>query len=449
MQKFYISDGVRAHATYKKQDFVSAAQLSVPDPLGRYAKSATPPSLGRGFPNKLAIGSVGADSAESKKETVRKAVQSLRAQRFELLSIARTVISRAGRAAGLDYGHDYHRTAKCKYITRGDGVGVHLAHEHSKAFFSCLVTCGSVWSCPVCSSKVQERRREEIAQAIDWAYENGLQPVMVTLTFPHRAWNDLGQLLAQQADALHRLRAGSPWKRVRDWAGYRGLIRALELTYGFNGWHPHTHEIWFVRADLDAEELKAKVLTRWQASCARANLLDINDQAQVVAFQAHAVDIKGWCSTSDYLAKQDDSRHWGADREIAKASTKQGKAKGIHPFGLLAKAATCTLSAELFVSYSLHMRGKRQLFWSAGLKELVGVDDLSDETLAEQERENADMLGKLDSEDWHTVRQAGARAAVLDAAEGGGWPAVLALLEALVEAEIQRLEALLNPVPVS
>ena len=390
--------------------------------LGTYAKSATPP------PDVWMI-------------------RGIRAQRYELLATARALLSRAGKAEGLQYGHDIHATAKCKHITRGEGVGVHLASEHKKAFFSGLVTCGSVWSCPVCAAKVQERRREEIAKAIDWAYESKLQPVMVTLTFPHRSWNQLDTLLAQQTDALHRLRAGAPWTRVKNWAGYQGLIRALELTHGVNGWHPHTHEIWMVRDDLDASELKAKVLARWQASCVRAGLLDPNDKAQIEAFQAHAVDVKGNCSASDYLAKQDDSKHWGADREMSKASSKAGRAKGIHAFGLLDLARTgCTRSADLFVSYSLSMRGKRQLFWSAGLKGKVGIDDLTDETLAEQEREEADMLGQLDHDDWHTVRQAGARAAVLDAAEDGGWPAVQALILDLTRAEIQRLEALLTPV---
>jgi hypothetical protein len=292
---------------------------------------------------------------------------------------------------------------------------------------------------------VQERRREEISRAIDWAHSERLQPVMVTLTFPHRAWQGLEGLLAQQADALHRLRAGAPWGRVKAWAGYRGLIRALELTHGQNGWHPHTHELWFVRRDLAADELRAKVLARWESACIRAGLLDPADQAQVEAFRAHAVDVKGNCSASDYLAKQDDSRHWGADRELAKASTKQGRAKGVHAFGLLDQARQgCARSAALFVAYSLAMRGRRQLFWSHGLKELVGIDDLSDEELAEQERENADELGRLDAEDWATVRQAEARAAVLDAAESGGWPAVQRLMEALTRAEIDRLEALLS-----
>jgi hypothetical protein len=301
-----------------------------------------------------------------------------------------------------------------------------------------------VWSCPVCAAKIQERRREEIAKAIDWTYENKLQPVLVTLTFPHRVWHGLGELLERQADALHRLRAGAPWSRLKAAAGYRGLIRSLELTHGANGWHPHTHELWIVRADQDAGQLRAKVLDRWEAACIRAGLLDPTDAAAVAGFREHAVDVKGNCSASDYLAKQDDSRHWGVDRELAKSSTKAGKAKGMHPFGLLALAATDAEAGRLFASYSLTVRGKRQIFWSRGLKALVGVEDLSDETLAEQEREDADTLGKLDSDDWCTVRQAGARAAVLDAAEGGGWPAVQALLDRLTRAAIERLEAALS-----
>lgn len=393
-----------------------------PASLGIYVKSATPPPS----------------------EAARVAVQTLRAQRFELLATARKVLSRAGLAAGFEFGHDIHATAKCKYVRRSATVGVHLASEHQKAFYSGLVSCASVWSCPVCAAKIQERRREEIAKAVDWAYENKLQPVLVTLTFPHRAWHELGDLLDRQADALHRLRAGAPWSRLKAAAGYEGLIRSLELTHGANGWHPHTHELWFVRADQDADELKAKVLARWQAACVRAGLLDLSDLAAVAAFQAHAVDVKGNCSASDYLAKQDDSSHWGVDRELAKGSTKAGRAKGLHPFGLLALASTDAKAAELFKVYSMTVRGKRQIFWSARLKERVGVAEISDEVLADQEREDADLLGQLDKEDWQTVRDAGARAAVLDAAELGGWPAVQVLLDRLTRAAIERLEAALS-----
>lgn len=131
--------------------------------------------------------------------------------------------------------------------------------QHGGAFYRGLATCGSVWACPVCAAKVQERRREEIAEGFKWAYDEGLQPVMVTLTFPHQAWQKLGDLVLQQREALKMLRKGRGWDKFMRQLGYRGLIRALEITRGNAGWHPHTHEIWFVSQSIKAEDLVAQI----------------------------------------------------------------------------------------------------------------------------------------------------------------------------------------------
>lgn len=383
----------------------AAAQSPARGALGKNTKSATPP---QGY--------------------------AVRAQRYQLLAAARALFLHSGKRAGLEHPANFHRTAKCTHTTRGGDVGVHASREHGRAFYSDLVLCGSVWACPVCAAKIQERRREEIAKAIDWAYREGLQPVMVTLTFPHYVWQVLRELRDQQADALHRLRAGEPWRRFKKAHGFRALIRGLELTYGENGWHLHTHELWFVDACVDADAMREKVLDRWRSSCARAGLLDLANAAQVRAFDAHAVDVKGWCSASDYLAKQDENRHWGADRELAKASTKEGRAKGLHPFGLLANAAEGDkVSGARFLEYAEAMKGKAQLYWSTGFKAVVGVVEATDEELAEEERDSADLLGRLSLLQWHRVRDADQRAELLEAAETGGWPAVLVFL-----AELQK-----------
>jgi hypothetical protein len=376
--------------------------------LGKYTKSATPPEL-------------------------RAKLQNDRATRYELLASARALFLYEGKQEGLKHPHDWHRTAKCKWVNVAGFVGVHASCEHSSAFYSGLMSCGSVWACPICAAKVQERRREEVAKAVAWAEAKGLQSAMVTLTFPHYMWHHLKDLIAQQAEALHRLRAGAPWVRFKKDMGYHGLIRSLELTIGDNGWHPHTHELWFVDAEVDAETMKARILERWRNCCARAGLLDLNNVDQVRAFDAHAVDVKGWCTASDYMAKQDDSRHWGVDSEIAKASTKEGRAKGKHPFRLLALAMDGDKKAGAkFVEYAATMKGKRQLFWSAGLKKTVNIEERSDEELAEEERDEADLLGFLTTDDWRLIRERGQRAQVLDAAESnGGWAAVQHLLRSL------------------
>lgn len=387
--------------------------------LGRYAKSITPPK-------------------------VRAKLQVQRLQRFELLSAARDLFVWKGLQEGLEYGQNWHRTAKCHYVPHGSDVGINVSQEHGSSFYTGLVSCGSVWSCPICAVKIQERRRQEIAAAIDWAYQHGLQPVMVTLTFPHYQWQQLSDLIAQQADALQKLRAGNPWTKFKQRMGYKGLIRSLELTYGQSGWHPHTHELWIVKGDADPEEMKAKILERWEKCCARAGLLDPDDVDQVRAFRLHSVDVKGNCSASEYLAKQDDSRHWGADREIAKGSTKAGRAKGKHPFRLLAMADQDgdKQAGARFIEYAQVMKGKRQLFWSHGFKALVGIEDRTDEELVEEERDSADCLGLITNHHWKLIRAARMRGQVLNAAEREGWPGVL---EVIRDVEKARPDVPIDP----
>ena len=114
---------------------------------------------------------------------------------------------------------------------------------------------------------------------------------------------------------------------------------------------------------------------------------------------------------------------------MAKASTKTGRAKGLHPFGLLANASDGDRRAgRLFLAYSIALKGRRQLFWSHGLKDVVGLRDIGDEDIAEQQRESADLLGRLSIQDWQKIRVAEARAQILQAAESGGWVAVQELL---------------------
>lgn len=378
-------------------------------PLGTVAKSSPPSGHSDGF-------------------DIHSSHRSVRSKRFHLLAEARNLLLREGRRQKLRWWHKVHRTAGCKYIKNIAEGSAAIKHDpiHGKSFFVGIQTCGSVWACPVCSAKIQERRREEIAQGMDWAYGRGLKAVMVTLTFPHRKYHRLEDLLKKQADALARLRKGKTWDTVKEITGFEGLIRSLELTYGDHGWHPHSHELWFIDKNADANQLKNKVIKKWRLACSAAGLLDEGDRG----FDNYSVDIKDNASNSDYLAKQDSSRNWGADREIAKATSKTGnKSKGRHPFALLEQSANGDeKSGRLFLEYALHMQGKRQLFWSHGLKKRVGIVDKKDEQVAEESKEEAIPVGQLTDEEWDLVRKDNAQADVLNASETGGWPLVKRIL---------------------
>lgn len=343
----------------------------------------------------------------------RLKLQELRSKRYELLSAARSIYVAQGAIEGLQFVQNYHRTAKCKYVPTGHYVAVNGSGgtQSQSAFYSGLISCGCVWTCAVCAVKIQEKRRQEIALAIDYAYKNNLQPVLVTLTFPHERTQKLTDLLKMQASALARLRKGKSWDNFKSEIIYSGLIRSLELTHGLNGWHPHTHELWFVGKDIDAADIKEFVIDKWYSSCVKSGLIDGN-QKDMLNFYKHAVDIKGNCSASDYLAKQDSSKNWGVDREVAKASSKSGRKSGLHPFAFLTEEHK---NIKLWLEYTRSIKGKSQLFWSRGLKDKVGINEISDEEIAEEEEIN--VLGLLDYTDWKLIRNTKNRTVILDIAE--------------------------------
>ncbi|ETN79898.1 hypothetical protein NECAME_18058, partial [Necator americanus] len=155
---------------------------------------------------------------------------------------------------------------------------------------------------------------------------------------------------------------------------------------------------------------------RWLNVCAKTGLVDISDDKKVDAFLKHSLDVKFNCSTSDYLAKFDDKANWGVDREIAKASSKNGKKNGMHPFELAFQGYS-----QLFIEYTEAIKGKAQLFWSRDLKKKVGIVDISDEEISEEDKKEEDtVIGFLRKiEDWKTVTAYELRSKILDMVEDG------------------------------
>ena len=400
------------------------------------------PGEASGVAGNAALGTVAKSSTTSTTATGAFDLRLVRAERFALTAEARRLMLNEGRRQGLRWHHKVHRVAGCHYIPHGK-IHVHHSCEHKRAFFSGVQVCGSVWGCPICAAKVSERRRLEIQQAIDWAYESRLQPMMITLTFPHQRTDDLADLLDKQREALKRLRQGRVWSLAKRRWDFQGLIRALELTHSErNGWHPHTHEVWMVSPETTAGDVRTTVLKRWKQICVEVGLLDPENEASWRAFDVRGVDVKPWISASDYLAKMDSAAHWGVDREMAKASskgTKGGKRAGTHPFGLLRRSLDggkgSERAGELCVQYLMTVTEKRcrALFFTPGLKGRIGIDDKKDEELAREEREEAEVLGQLEAEDWRLIRSCKAQAAVLDAAEADGWEGVVLLLGQLAE----------------
>ena len=147
------------------------------------------------------------------------------------------------------------RVRRCGKVPTGDTV---VAMDNGGvAHFAGLQSCGSIWACPVCSAKIRNVRSEEIAGAAGKWDRDGNTVLMVTLTAPHDMGMALKPLLEVIAGSFRQVIAGRPWLRVKKQVGIVGTIRAVEVTHGENGWHPHLHVLVFVKGDPGAEGLAA------------------------------------------------------------------------------------------------------------------------------------------------------------------------------------------------
>lgn len=338
---------------------------------------------------------------------------SRRVERFALQSVARDILPKS-------------RTAFClrSRIKGGEGVGVWRSTQHQTAHYSGLIVCGSVWTCPVCAAKISERRRLELQAAISQHRESGGDAYLLTLTTPHGRRDDLAQLLAMQAKALASFTAQRAVKAVFAEMGEIGRVRAFEVTHGRkgtnNGWHPHYHFLQFAKGGADAAQLmdwRTRLYLEWAKCCERAGL-------GTPSFQ-HGLDLQDGSKADKYLSK------WGLECEMTKGHIKQAKAGGETPFDLL-RAVLADKSdrqaAALFSEFGRVFKGKRQLSWSRGLRARFDLVEKTDEEIAQEHTEGAELLGLISVDEWRDVLRVQARGVVLELAAAGGWSAVARFL---------------------
>lgn len=301
------------------------------------------------------------------------------------------------------------------------------------AHFKNLMTCGSVWMCPVCAARITEQRAEELRRALlKWRENDGFF-ALITFTLSHNSGDKLHTVLEALREAHRRFKSGAPFQRLKQRYNWHGSVTALEDTHGANGWHPHLHELVFFDAlSRDTwSSFKVTVKQRWLASLAAEGR---------GATWTHGVDIKDADEQIyDYIAKyghQPTGNSWTLDREIAKAPTKKARTKdGRTAFQMLADVgAGDKTGAPLFQEHCRTMKGRKQLVWSKGLREELGLnDEPTDEALAAALPDEYIVLASITAAQWRVIMAAdwSVQARLLDLGYSGDKNAVAAFLRDL------------------
>jgi len=302
------------------------------------------------------------------------------------------------------------------HLPNEDKVKVHHHKSSKKAYFSGLMVCGSVWHCPVCAYRVSEERRKELHRSLmNWT--GGL--VMITYTASHHIGTPAAEMIEAVTDGVRRFKSGRFFNDARKVYGWIGSAKALEITYGDNGWHPHVHELVFMNSVLgdDAlDKLEMALRLHWVEILGSRGYLASTERGLVL--QTADKDLADYVAKWGHEPSIDNPNfkdRWTLDKEMTKSAVKKGKKRGRTPTQLLTDYVNGDFqSGELWREYALSMKGKRQLVWSRGMRELLRLGlEKSDEEIATEIPDDTTVYATLNIEQWRQILRHDLRGEIL------------------------------------
>jgi len=234
----------------------------------------------------------------------------------------------------------------------------------------------------------------------------------MTQTAPHHLGEKYKDLLGKMTKARRLMMHRKGWKRIAGLIGLKGTVRGLESPHGKNGWHIHFHIIMFCEVAMSEESrrtVQGMISEAWADACESVGLERPNRE--------HGIRLQDGKAAGDYVGK------WGLEDELTRSHMKDGRDKGKSPFqlldGIIDGDEECM---KLYLEYAKAIKGRRQLVWSKGLREMLHLgEEKSDESIAEDapDSEPSTLFSQIRLDDWKNILRLGKRAEVLEECRKG------------------------------
>ena len=290
---------------------------------------------------------------------------------------------------------------------------------------------GVVRSCnmrldPVDAVRIAYKKRKEIQRALQWGYDNGQIPVMMTFTIFHDwTWQPLDKLIAVLRNSYDDMFDHKVGGQLRDKIGFRYRIFRMEETLdmknpfaaqndtqelaedgecenekrdgkhdGHHGWHPHYHVILFVpKNNFDVlNKLEPTLKLRWQKLVQKYYAKFIGKEipeSYLSALYEHGLMISRYSedvkdkrgrvihkkgeiyqvNDTEYFGKImgcDSAEMYGGDKELTNSLNKNA----MSPFDLLRMPVTAEI-ADLWNEYAIATKGKSCFRFARGFKPVI------------------------------------------------------------------------------
>jgi len=265
--------------------------------------------------------------------------------------------------------------SKCHRVSKGHYVVI-LKNGISK-FYSGLLKCNSVFSCPVCSIGLAFKRKEQVSSAISEAIKQNLKVSMITLTFSHGLHHKLDYLLKTLGLTLEDFFSQRGVKQIFKDIGYVGRITRLEDTWGHvSGWHPHIHILLFTEKEVN-EKILENLLEEYWISALKKNGLS--------GASGIALNVINGLKAEHYLTK--------LSLEMTLSQYKKSS-ENISGFGLLYKYMETRdpLYLDLFKERAYALKGKNFIRFSRGLAARFGLNIQNDKDTAEEIEQESELV---------------------------------------------------------
>lgn len=315
-------------------------------------------------------------------------------------------------------GTQNERQCNCLRLLKDRSQVVELTKKPGAEFahYSSLQTCGSIHSCPICATKITEHRKNEIQSIIDASEDKYLY--LVTLTFPHYETETCQESRLKFMDARRRMKNWNqvkdhpefiPFRQILEHHQYDGSVTTVEVTYGVNGWHIHSHEMFIFNEPVqDLRQFRADVFANWYKACVYSGI-EINNPR---AFHRRAVQIDALTGDhiqrmTAYLTKIETGNSWGMAAEMTKGSCKKQQQGNLTPFGMLLEILDNKINykkyAPLFFEYCKTFKGKQAIRFSKGLKQRYGIEEKTDEEIVNESDLLSSMYGFFEKPEWQMI----------------------------------------------
>ena len=338
-----------------------------------------------------------------------------------------------------------------QHVNIAEGGQVYLLTDNDgHAKYLGLMTCKNPFCCPVCSARMMEKYRSEIAAALEL-----LRPkyfaFLVTLTIPHykfMSWRETTDIL-YDTWKYFRMKSfkrehGHVFHQFNQEVPTDNWVRVCEYTWSKkNGAHPHFHCIWWCergkeKSVLDWEsrlndfwikQAKRVTVKYWRKHKLHEDLLaerqityeQLADTVFLASFNAEK-DGRRWNEALTFsrdketgkLLEAKSSKYicgWGADREVTGNVRKEATAKGHYtPYQILQAAITDVSMRQVYLDFCLAVTRKpvhhRVNFSKNGLKKLVTEYQKQQDKLESsrlQKKSSWEVVCWFSEEQWYSV----------------------------------------------